>query len=40
MNRWKCCSGLLSALILMAGCSQEKSTPTDSAQTASDKKQA
>ncbi|QDT25724.1 Aldose 1-epimerase precursor [Gimesia panareensis] len=39
MNRWKCCSGLLSVLILMAGCSREKSTPADSAQTTSDKKQ-
>lgn len=40
MNRWKCCSGLLSALILLTGCSQEKSTPEDPTQTAADNKQA
>lgn len=40
MNRWKCCSGLLSALILLTGCSQEKSTPEDPSQAAADNKQA
>lgn len=39
MNRRKCYSGLLSALILLTGCAQEKSPPVDSPQTAADNEQ-
>ena len=39
MNRWKCCSGLLSALILLAGCAGEKTPPADPSQTAADQEQ-